>query len=84
VLQPLLTSTLRRKRLEACLYTMAPGEDFILDRLDRVVVASCCSGHGFKMGPAVGSLGADLVAGKPPHSRFALSRFQGAQPAAAT
>lgn len=41
----------------ACLYTMTPDEDFILDRLpDRpqVAVGAGFSGHGFKFTPAIG------------------------------
>jgi sarcosine oxidase len=47
-----------------CLYTEVPDEDFILDLLPgcpQVVVASACSGHGFKFSPALGELVADLV-----------------------
>ncbi len=59
-----------------CTYTNAPDEHFILDRhpeADRVLVASPCSGHGFKFSPAIGELLAELVAGVP--TRFDLSPF---------
>jgi Glycine/D-amino acid oxidases (deaminating) len=39
---------------QACLYTTTPDQSFILERRDRVVVGSACSGHGFKFAPAVG------------------------------
>jgi sarcosine oxidase len=39
---------------ETCLYTNTPDEDFVLERHDRVVVGSACSGHGFKFAPVVG------------------------------
>jgi len=66
---------------QICRYTMTPDEDFILDRLPgapAVIVASPCSGHGFKFGPVVGDIVADLVTrGTTPHdiSRFRLARF---------
>jgi hypothetical protein len=31
---------------ETCLYTNTPDEDFVLERHDRVVFGSPCSGHG--------------------------------------
>jgi sarcosine oxidase len=64
-----------------CLYTMAPDGDFILDRLPtcpRIIVASPCSGHGFKFAPIIGEILADLaVTGRTDHdiSRFSLQRF---------
>jgi sarcosine oxidase len=66
---------------QICRYTMTPDEDFILDRLPgapAVIVASPCSGHGFKFAPVVGDIVADLVTrGTTPHdiSRFRLARF---------
>src|SRR5438132_770066 len=41
---------------ETCLYTSTPDEGFILDRCGPVLIASTCSGHGFKFGPIVGEL----------------------------
>jgi len=61
----------------ACLYTNTDDGDFIIDRHPddpRVVLASPCSGHGFKFATAIGEVLADLVEGKPP--RFDLSPFQ--------
>ena len=51
-------------RAEVCLYTMAPGEDFLVDFLPGradVLVASPCSGHGFKFSNLVGRVLADLA-----------------------
>jgi sarcosine oxidase len=62
---------------ESCLYTNAPDADFILDRVGPVVIASACSGHGFKFAPLVGELVADLATGAGPAvplERFASSR----------
>jgi sarcosine oxidase len=70
-----VTSTL------TCLYTKTPDEHFALGihpSLPQVVVASPCSGHGFKFAPAIGSLLADLATGSPPSvdlEPFALHRF---------
>jgi sarcosine oxidase len=55
-----------------CLYTTTPNEDFVLDRRGPLVVASPCSGHGFKFAPLIGELGADLVEGLSPLPRFSL------------
>jgi sarcosine oxidase len=59
-----------------CLYTNTPSGDFLLDRHPgdpRVMLASPCSGHGFKFSPAIGELLADLVEDRKP--RFDLSPF---------
>ncbi len=56
----------------SCLYTMTADEDFVIDRLGSVVVASPCSGHGAKFAPLVGALVADLVQGGTAHPRFAF------------
>lgn len=56
-----------------CLYTSTPDEDFVLDRVGPVVVASPCSGHGAKFAPLVGQLAADLATGvATANPRFAL------------
>jgi sarcosine oxidase len=66
---------------KTCLYTMAPDGDFILDRLPGspdIIVASPCSGHGFKFAPVIGEILADLATtGATRHdiSRFRLARF---------
>jgi len=43
-----------------CLYTTTPSEDFVIDRVGPVVVASPCSGHGFKFAPLIGDMLARL------------------------
>jgi sarcosine oxidase len=64
-----------------CRYTMTPDGDFLIDRLpgaENVIVASPCSGHGFKFAPAIGEILADLaITGATPHdiSRFRIARF---------
>jgi sarcosine oxidase len=70
-------------RLSTCLYTLTPDEHFILDRLPgapQIIVASPCSGHGFKFGSVFGEVLADLAMEREPAfdlSMFALSRFKG-------
>jgi len=45
----------------SCTYTTTPDHDFILDRRGPLVVAAGFSGHGFKFGPAIGRVLADLA-----------------------
>ncbi len=60
---------------------MTPDGDFLIDRLPgqpNVIVASPCSGHGFKFAPVIGEILADLATtGATRHdiARFALARF---------
>jgi sarcosine oxidase len=47
-----------------CLYTCTPDFRFVIDRhpaMDRVLVASACSGHGFKHSAAIGEALAQLA-----------------------
>jgi glycine/D-amino acid oxidase-like deaminating enzyme len=60
-----------------CLYTNTADGHFILDRhpeTDRVILASPCSGHGFKFASAIGEVLADLVLDS--QSTFDLSLFR--------
>ncbi|MFP5078015.1 N-methyl-L-tryptophan oxidase [Rhizobium sp. YIM 134829] len=55
----------RRSRAVSCRYTMLPGETFLIDTMPgekRIVVASPCSGHGFKFVSVIGEILADLAA----------------------
>jgi sarcosine oxidase len=48
-----------------CLYTSTETEDFFLSLLnEKTLLASACSGHGFKFGPWFGRLLADIVEGR--------------------
>lgn len=66
---------------KTCLYTMTPDGHFLIDRLPgapNIIVASPCSGHGFKFAPVIGEILADLaIRGATPHdiARFSLGRF---------
>ena len=64
-------------RRKVCMYTWVDKARFIIDRhpaLDRVIVASPCSGHGFKHSAGIGELLAEMVtAGRKPDPRFAFS-----------
>ena len=57
-----------------CLFTSTANEDFILDRVGPLVIASACSGHGAKFAPLTGEIIAGLAAGQPaPDPRFTLA-----------
>jgi sarcosine oxidase len=47
---------------ETCMYTSTEDEHFILERRDKIVIGSACSGHGFKFAPAIGTRLAATVA----------------------
>jgi sarcosine oxidase len=71
----------RCARRSVCLYTNTPDNHFRLGRHPAhpaVLVASCCSGHGFKFSSAIGELLADLVTGRTPE--FDLGLFDPARP----
>jgi sarcosine oxidase len=54
----------KRRDAKVCMYTNTPDANFIVDRLadnPNVVVASACSGHGFKFSSVIGEILADLV-----------------------
>lgn len=48
---------------EGCLYTTTADERFVLERHGSLVVASACSGHGFKFVPWSGARAAGLAVG---------------------
>lgn len=63
--------------LQTCMFTNTPDEHFIIDRLPDhpdVIVASPCSGHGYKFAPVIGEIVADLVADN--QSAFDLKMFR--------
>ena len=64
----------------SCRYTLTPDEDFIIDTHPehrQIVIASACSGHGFKFGIEIGRILGELALGREPGrdlSRFRLGR----------
>jgi len=62
---------------EVCLYTVTPDEHFVIDfhpASERVVIASPCSGHGFKHSAAIGETLAQLALDG--ETEFDISAFQ--------
>ena len=65
-----------------CLYTTTPDSNFVVDfhpDSDRIIIASPCSGHGFKHSAAIGELLADLAfngVSKIDISSFSIERFK--------
>jgi sarcosine oxidase len=51
---------------ERCFYDNSPEHDFVLDRAGPVTVGAGTSGHGFKFGPLLGHVIADLATGSTP------------------
>ncbi len=66
-----------------CLYTLTPDHHFVIGlhpQHPQVVIASPCSGHGFKFASVVGEILADLAleqASQHPIGLFSPSRFEG-------
>lgn len=57
------------QRAEVCLYTNSRDGHFVIDghpEHDRVLIASACSGFGFKFASAVGEILADLLTDRTP------------------
>ena len=64
---------------EVCQYEASPDSHFIIDRhpgANNVWIAGGGSGHGFKMGPAIGErLASHALTGSAPDPQFALARL---------
>ncbi|HVX27240.1 MAG TPA: N-methyl-L-tryptophan oxidase [Parafilimonas sp.] len=66
---------------DVCMYTNTPDEHFIIDYYPsnkNIIVASPCSGHGFKFSSAMGKLLGDMVLEKELNfdiSPFSINRF---------
>ena len=73
------------KSAVVCIYTNTPDEHFILDHHPahrQVLIASPCSGHGFKFSSVIGEIAAKLLKDEAPPfdlSLFALKRFGAVQ-----
>ena len=74
-------SRMRVSQKRACASTTTPDDDFIVDwhpQLDGVLVVTGFSGHGFKFGPTIGRIAADLLLSGGTFfniDRFRLTRF---------
>jgi glycine/D-amino acid oxidase-like deaminating enzyme len=69
---------------EVCQYEASPDSHFIIDRhpaVPNVWMAGGGSGHGFKMGPAVGErMASHALTGSPPDPHFGLARLGSTPP----
>lgn len=71
----------RLRETRVCVYNSTPDDDFIIDwhpQLEGVLVVTGFSGHGFKFGPTIGRIAADLLlSGRTSFNidRFRLTRF---------
>ena len=68
----------RSIKTATCLYTVTPDAGFVIDyhpENERVIVASPCSGHGFKHSAAIGEIFADIATGTAPAFDIAPFRF---------
>jgi sarcosine oxidase len=67
----------RLREARACMYTVTPDRHFVIDALDGapgVLVASACSGHGFKHSAGLGEAIAEQVLGR--ETQHDLSAFR--------
>jgi sarcosine oxidase len=75
---------------KTCLYTNTPGTDFLIDThanivpggSEDIIIASPCSGHGFKFVPLIGEILADAAMGR--QHPFWLPQFRNDMVIAAT
>ena len=64
-----------------CMYTVTPDSGFVIDtylKNPNIIIASPCSGHGFKHSAAIGEVLADMAEGKTPRvdlGEFSINRF---------
>ncbi|KQO55770.1 methyltryptophan oxidase [Methylobacterium sp. Leaf86] len=74
-------ATGRVTKAAACLYTVTPDRGFIIDRhpqMNRVLVVSACSGHGFKHSAGIGEAVANEMvqaSGRINLAPYSLGRF---------
>jgi sarcosine oxidase len=62
-------------RSAVCLYTVTPDSNFVIDWMDEnVLLASPCSGHGFKHSAAIGETLAELALTR--SSKLDISTFR--------
>ena len=64
--------------LRTCMFTNTSDEHFVIDRypgVPQVIVASPCSGHGFKFASVIGEVLANLALDRDPGFDLAMFRF---------
>ena len=84
VLEPCIPALARGTLVDAvsCKYTLTPDHHFVIDHHPdhpEVVIASPCSGHGYKFATVIGEILADLAIDgvtRHPIDLFAVSRFR--------
>jgi sarcosine oxidase len=83
VLEPCIPALARGELVDAvsCKYTLTPDHHFVVDHHPehrQVVIASPCSGHGYKFATVIGEMLADLATDgdRAPLSLFAVNRFR--------
>lgn len=67
----------RPVRMQRCLYTVTPDENFMIAQSavqHRLLMFSACSGHGFKYAPIFGELAQEWLLGAPSRELEALMR----------
>jgi sarcosine oxidase len=70
-------SKARAVETRVCLYNNTPDDDFVVDwhhELDGVLVVTGFSGHGFKFGPVIGKIAAQMLLSG--HSSYDIKRFK--------
>jgi len=64
-----------------CFYTVEKEERFVLESIDKAILMTGFSGHGFKFGALMGELAAGLITGRiEPHEATALAAGQVGNP----
>ncbi|HYK46315.1 MAG TPA: N-methyl-L-tryptophan oxidase, partial [Parafilimonas sp.] len=64
IISQFLDAQVKFSHAAVCMYTNTPSEDFIIDHHPQnknIIIASPCSGHGFKFSSAIGKLLCDMV-----------------------
>jgi sarcosine oxidase len=72
--------------LRTCMFTNTTDEHFVIDRypgVPQVIIASPCSGHGFKFASVIGEILADLAQDREPAFDLSMFRLDRFAPAAA-
>jgi monomeric sarcosine oxidase len=65
------------RETRVCVYNNTPDDDFIIDwqpEIENVLLATGFSGHGFKFGPVIGRISAELLLSG--QSSFDITRFR--------